>query len=460
MRTLKNSIIFLIIAVFIYGCGGGDGSSSGSAPSAPTGVTATATSGQVSISWTSVSGATSYNIYWSTTTGVTKTTGTKITGGTSPYTHTGLTNGTTYYYVVTAVNSYGESSESSQVSGTPQASLTFSALDLGKVVSFSKPYLIATGILMAGTGATGSSMDGFKVKVDKIELMKNDNTWVTVYSGSEYLETVGTAANSIAGVLNGSMPPAGIYTSVKPTISNFKIKVKIVSPTDGKTYYTTAQTVVYGSTTPWTLSTSSASYDYITITSVDVGNTNTTTFPTPLTVTGNSSVNLVWANEGSGIVTYNSYSIDGLPDAVTWASEPSLVTATLPGMPSKQIRFDLTASRTTTPFSRSNTITFLLDSSGNLLGGTCYRPAQEFINGFFLKSGSLSNVSNNGNTATFDVSFWEGMNRGYYQITGSYDCGASTSGTYSSLTVMGKDGVPDYTGGGYTLNTTGPVTCK
>ncbi len=91
----------------------------GSAPSAPTGVTATAGSSQVSISWSSVSGATSYNIYWSTTSGVTKTTGTKITGATSSYIHTGLTNGTTYYYVVTAVNSYGESSESSQVSRTP-----------------------------------------------------------------------------------------------------------------------------------------------------------------------------------------------------------------------------------------------------------------------------------------------------------------------------------------------------
>jgi len=91
----------------------------GSAPSAPTGVTATAGNGQVSISWSPVSGATSYNIYWSTATGVTKTTGTKITGATSSYTHTGLTNGTTYYHVVTAVNSYGESSESSQVSETP-----------------------------------------------------------------------------------------------------------------------------------------------------------------------------------------------------------------------------------------------------------------------------------------------------------------------------------------------------
>jgi len=90
-------------------------------PSAPTGVTATAGDGKVTISWSAVSGATSYNIYHSTTSGVTKTTGTKITGVTSPYTHTGLTNGMTYYYLVTAVNSSGESVESAQKSATPTA---------------------------------------------------------------------------------------------------------------------------------------------------------------------------------------------------------------------------------------------------------------------------------------------------------------------------------------------------
>ena len=108
----------------------------GSAPSAPTGVTATGGNGQVSISRGSVSGATSYNIYWSTTSGVTKTTGTKITGAISPYTHTGRTNGTTYYYVVTAVNSYGESSESSQVSGTPTTG-TVSLPKTGQTASYS-----------------------------------------------------------------------------------------------------------------------------------------------------------------------------------------------------------------------------------------------------------------------------------------------------------------------------------
>lgn len=86
-------------------------------PAAPATVTATGGTNQVSLSWAAVSGATSYNVYWSTTTGVTKTNGTKLTGVTSPYTHTGLSAGTPYYYIVTAVNSAGESAASAQVTG-------------------------------------------------------------------------------------------------------------------------------------------------------------------------------------------------------------------------------------------------------------------------------------------------------------------------------------------------------
>ncbi|GAF99391.1 unnamed protein product, partial [marine sediment metagenome] len=89
------------------------------APSVPTTVTATSGNEEITISWDSVTDATSYNIYWSTSQGVTKDTGTKISAFSSPYTHTGLTNGTTYYYVVTAENSYGESDESGEVSATP-----------------------------------------------------------------------------------------------------------------------------------------------------------------------------------------------------------------------------------------------------------------------------------------------------------------------------------------------------
>jgi fibronectin type 3 domain-containing protein len=89
-------------------------------PAAPTGVTAGGGTNQVSISWPAVSGATSYNIYWATATGVT-TAGTKITGATSPYVQTGLAASTTYYYIVTAVNTAGQSAASAQVSAATNA---------------------------------------------------------------------------------------------------------------------------------------------------------------------------------------------------------------------------------------------------------------------------------------------------------------------------------------------------
>ncbi|HZJ54372.1 MAG TPA: fibronectin type III domain-containing protein [Myxococcaceae bacterium] len=87
-------------------------------PQPPTGLTATPGNAQVSLSWTASSGATSYNVKRATVSGGPYTT--INSPGTTSYTDTGLTNGTTYFYVVTAVNASGESGNSSQASATPQ----------------------------------------------------------------------------------------------------------------------------------------------------------------------------------------------------------------------------------------------------------------------------------------------------------------------------------------------------
>ncbi len=91
------------------------------APAAPTGLTATAGNAQVSLSWNASAGATSYNVLRSTTNGGSYTTIATLVATTS-YTDTGLTNGTTYYYVVQAVNSAGTSPNSNQASATPTCS--------------------------------------------------------------------------------------------------------------------------------------------------------------------------------------------------------------------------------------------------------------------------------------------------------------------------------------------------
>ena len=54
------------------------------APAAPGGVSATAGDALVTLSWAPVPGAVSYNIYWSTTSGVTTAAGTEITGSRNP----------------------------------------------------------------------------------------------------------------------------------------------------------------------------------------------------------------------------------------------------------------------------------------------------------------------------------------------------------------------------------------
>jgi cellulose 1,4-beta-cellobiosidase len=90
------------------------------APTIPAGVTATAGNNQVTLNWTASSGATSYDIYRSTTSGGEGATP-YLTGVTSTsFTNTGLTNGITYYYEVVAVNAGGLSDVSSEVSATPQ----------------------------------------------------------------------------------------------------------------------------------------------------------------------------------------------------------------------------------------------------------------------------------------------------------------------------------------------------
>jgi len=123
--TNGTTYFFVVRAVNTAGTSGNSAQVSatptaGTIPAPPTGLTATAGNAQVSLSWNASTGATSYDVLRSTTSGSGYVSvGTPTT--TSFTNNTGLTNGTTYFFVVRAVNAAGTSGNSAQVSATPTA---------------------------------------------------------------------------------------------------------------------------------------------------------------------------------------------------------------------------------------------------------------------------------------------------------------------------------------------------
>jgi hypothetical protein len=105
---------------------GGNGGAPVIAPAAPVALLAAPGENVVPLRWQPSFGATSYTVKRATTSGGPYTNvATGITS--SNYTDTTVTNGTTYYYVVTATNSAGTSVNSPEDSATPQAPMVSAA---------------------------------------------------------------------------------------------------------------------------------------------------------------------------------------------------------------------------------------------------------------------------------------------------------------------------------------------
>ncbi len=217
-------------------------------PAAPDGVSATPGDAQASVSWTAVAGSTSYNLYWATTTGVTKETGTKITGVTSPRAVTGLANGTKYYFVVTAVGAGGESAESDEVFATPVAppGMTYGisgavsgdvqqdvtinltgAATASTITDASGNYIfsgLANGSYTVTPGKTGYTFSPISISssVNNANVTGNNFTGTAasgvfptsqvLYVATEsFIQVIDLTTNAVVGSINGySVSPAGI----------------------------------------------------------------------------------------------------------------------------------------------------------------------------------------------------------------------------------------------------------
>ncbi|MBW8863599.1 MAG: hypothetical protein JF609_01495 [Verrucomicrobia bacterium] len=112
-------------------------------PAAPTGLAATPTSVSIPLTWGSSVGATNYNIKRSTTSGSGYATLSTLSG--TNYADSSALVGTAYYYVVSALDEFGESSNSIQVAAT--------------IVNSNSPPIISH-ITRAGTNLIASGSSG------------------------------------------------------------------------------------------------------------------------------------------------------------------------------------------------------------------------------------------------------------------------------------------------------------
>jgi fibronectin type 3 domain-containing protein len=195
-------------------------------PATPTGLSAAAGNAQVSLTWSASSGATSYHVKRSTTSGAE----TQISAPTSnSYTDTGLTNGTRYFYVVSAVNSGGESANSNESAATPSAPATPPPTPSGLQATAGNAQVSLTWNASAGATSYNlkrSTVNGGPYSTAVASPTATNYTDTTVTNGTTYYYVVSAvnSAGESANSAQASATPAGAAADVTITINPSKTK--------------------------------------------------------------------------------------------------------------------------------------------------------------------------------------------------------------------------------------------
>jgi hypothetical protein len=149
--------------------------------------------GTIGLEWPAIEGALGYNVYWSTTPGVTPATGTLVSGAPRGFVHRELTNEQPYYYVVTALLADGESAPSAEISASPGGEWVLEQLGTGDFDDIVTGNPVATipveqrmHILLLGEGYTTGDLPLFHDHADHQQARRNDvDRWVDLVFGIE-----------------------------------------------------------------------------------------------------------------------------------------------------------------------------------------------------------------------------------------------------------------------------------
>jgi subtilase family serine protease len=138
-------------------------------PGAPTNLTAIAGDGQIKLTWSAAANAATYRVKRSDAPGGPYTTIASSIKATQ-YINTNLTNGTTYYYVVSAANILGESGDSNEASATPKlpADMDVSAFTVPSTAIAGSTISVSVTTKNAGIGSADPSTTRFFLSTNAV----------------------------------------------------------------------------------------------------------------------------------------------------------------------------------------------------------------------------------------------------------------------------------------------------
>jgi N-acetylneuraminic acid mutarotase len=182
-------------------------------PASPAGVTASSGDGQVRLNWTANTepDLAGYNVFRSTSLPV-STSGTPLNGpaklASATYLDTGLTNGTTYYYVVEAVDASGNKADANPVAATPAQSTNFTQIDWSKVAAALLPRHEAGAAVVNGKlYVLGGYTDTSYVPTARVDAYDSAaNSWARVADLPEAMTHMGIAVDGSNIYVAGGYP--------------------------------------------------------------------------------------------------------------------------------------------------------------------------------------------------------------------------------------------------------------
>jgi fibronectin type 3 domain-containing protein len=153
---------------------------------------------QNAITWSAVSGATSYTIYWGTAPGVTKSSLKLNSVSVNDAVHSNLDSATTYYYAITASNGAGESPLSSEVKGRPVATPTADSVGL-PVPANLKVQMVGAAAVITFDAPQGAAT--FNVYKDSSAVATKANLFSTGKTTNLYIDTAGDASSHFYSII-------------------------------------------------------------------------------------------------------------------------------------------------------------------------------------------------------------------------------------------------------------------